>query len=71
MILTSTVKIKSRSACLAPVKTTREIPHDKIPEAMKQINKISLCAPVRLGDIIIKDCIQKGTNLVVTNTILK
>ncbi len=69
MILTSTVKIKSKKCVLAPVKTTMEIPIEKLPEAMAQINKVQLHAPVALGDTIIENFIFNGCSLVVTKTI--
>ena len=71
MILTSTVKIKSKKSALAPVKTTMDIPMDKLPEAMAQINKVQLNAPVALGDIVIENFIFDGCALVVTKTIVE
>ena len=71
MILTSTVKIKSRIAHLAPVRTDAEISKEELASAMEIINKIKLFAPVKLGDIIVKNFVREGVNLVVTKTILK
>lgn len=69
MILTSTAKIKSKKCVLIPVKTTRDIEHEKIPEAMVQINKLQLVAPIKLGEVIIKDFLFEGNELVATRTV--
>lgn len=69
MILTSTVKIKSKAFVLLPVKTDKEISHNEISDAMKIINSLELKAPVRLGDVIVKNFVREGINLVATKTI--
>ncbi len=69
MILTSTVKIKSKKCTLVPVKSTRDIPIEKIAEAMAQINALEVCAPIALGDVIIESFIFEGCSLVATKTI--
>ena len=69
MILTSTAKIKSKKCVLVSVKTTLDIEHGKIPEAMAMINALELHAPIKLGDVLIKDFLFEGNNLVATRTI--
>ena len=69
MILTSTIKIKSKCQKLLPVKTTKDLPNDKIPEAMSIINSLQLVAPIRLGAVIVRDFVEEGINLVATKTI--
>lgn len=37
------------------VKTDREIPKDKLFEAMRMINGVRVKLPVRIGDVIVED----------------
>ena len=67
--LTSTVKIKSETERLLPVRTDKPIPKPKLFEAMKQINEIEVSAPVKVGDIIRSDFIAKEVNLIATKTV--
>ncbi len=71
MILTSTVKIKSKKYKLLPVKVTADIPYERLGEAMAIINKIQVCAPVALGQIIVEDFLNADIRLVATKTILE
>ena len=70
MILTSTVKISSESAVVVPVKTTKHIKYESIEQAMKIISLVEVKAPVKIGDVVIKDFIEKGIDLVITKNIL-
>ncbi|MBQ3040442.1 MAG: DUF1667 domain-containing protein [Clostridia bacterium] len=71
MILTSTVKIKSKRYKLLPVKANSDIEASRLSEAMNIINKLQLVAPVTTGQILIEDFLEKGINLVATKTILE
>ena len=64
-------RIKSKNHKLLPVKTTTDIPNEKLSEAMQTINRLQLSAPIKLGDVIVKDFIEKGNNLVATKTIIE
>ena len=69
MILTTTVKITSETSRLLPVKTDKPLDSEKIKKAMKRISKLQLKAPVTVGDIIVRNFIEKGVNLVSTKTV--
>ncbi len=62
--LTSTVRVKGGSMPLVPVKTDKPIPKAQLFEAMKKLNQMEIPAPVKCGDVIEKDFIENGTNLV-------
>lgn len=53
---------------MVSVKTETPVPKDKIFEAMRLIRAKSVCAPVKIGDIIIKDVF--GTSIVATKNII-
>ena len=69
-ILTSTVKVEGSANRLLPVKTKGEIPKEKILEAMKIINKITVKPPVLIGDVVVKNILGKGIDVVATKSML-
>ena len=69
--LTTTVKIKSETDRLLPVRTDKPIPKPMLFEAMRQINELEAAAPVKVGDVIKADFITKSVNLIATKTIEK
>ncbi len=62
--LTSTVKITGADGSMLPVKTSAPIPKDRLFEAMDRIKKISATAPIACGDVLEKDFLMPGVNLV-------
>lgn len=50
-----------------PVKTSSPIPKEKIFECMTEINKVTLKAPVSIGDVVIENVLGTGVNIVATN----
>ena len=65
--VTSSVCIENREDTMVSVKTASPVPKDKIFEVMRLIRAKSVCAPVKIGDVIIKDAF--GTNIVATKDI--
>lgn len=66
--VTSTVKIKDSSLSRLPVKTKGEIPKDKIFECMKIINSIEVSAPIKNGDIVVKNVLNTNVDIVATRS---
>lgn len=63
--LTSTVRAEiGGKSMMLPVRTSVGIPKEKLFEAIAEIRKITLTSPVRTGDVIVPDFIEKGTNLI-------
>ena len=69
--LTSSIKVTGGVIPLVSVKTTGSIPKDKLLEAMEHINELTVEAPVVLGQIIRKDFMEVGIDLVATKNIVK
>ena len=65
--VTSVVRVVNLPDTMVSVKTQAPIPKDKIFDAMAQIRKANITAPVRIGDVIISDLF--GTNLIATKNI--
>ncbi len=67
--LTSTVRIDSKELKLCPVRTEKPIPKGKMFEGIKALNAVSLKAPVKTGDIVLKDFLSTGVDVIVTRDI--
>lgn len=63
-VITTTVKVKGGLLNRLPVKTKGDIPKGKIFECMKVIDRIEVQAPISVGDIIVKDVLGTGVDIV-------
>lgn len=62
--ISSTVEIKGGIHPRIPVKTNGDIPKEKIFEVMNEINKISITSPVKCGDVLLRDVLGTGIDIV-------
>jgi len=69
--LTSTVKIEGAIYRRCPVKSSRDVPRELVPEIMKLLDGVNLTAPVALGDKILKNVLDTGADIVVTKSMVK
>ena len=70
-VITSTVRIEGGTLCRLPVKTDADIPKQDIFRAMALLNRVTVQAPVWVGDVVVPDILGIGVNFVATKTILK
>jgi CxxC motif-containing protein len=70
-VLTTTVIVNSNNYCRLPVRTKDGIPKDKIFEAMKVLNNITVNTPVLAGDIIVKDILGTGVDVIASRDIIE
>ena len=68
-MVTSTVTIKSEIESRLPVKTKDPIPKELIFNVMKEISKTVVKAPIKIGDVIIKNVLGSGVDIVATKNI--
>lgn len=68
-MVTSTVKLISNDLKRLPVVTNKPIPKDKIFEVMNEINKVTVKAPIKIGDIIIENILGLNVNIIASRTI--
>lgn len=69
--LTTTVKINGAEVGMLPVRTSAPIPKDMLFQAMKRVKNISAVAPVKIGDVLEKDFIVSGVDLVACKNVEK
>jgi CxxC motif-containing protein len=65
-ILTSSVLSQGLELKMIPVRTDKPIPKSRIFEAMNAIKKIKVKKPLNIGDIIVKNFLGLGVNLIAT-----
>ncbi len=66
-VVTSTVKVINGNLNVIPVKTNKPIKKQLIFQVMDKIFKAKVDAPVKIGDIIIKNVDGDGTDIVATS----
>jgi CxxC motif-containing protein len=69
-LLTSSVLTEGLVLKMVPVRTDKPIPKKDLFRAMEEIKKIRLKKTVTVGDIVIKDLLGLGINLVATRDCL-
>lgn len=62
-MLTSTVRIDGGFLPRLPVRSKSPIPKGKIGEALRELRKVSVTAPVGIGEVIIKDVAGTGVDI--------
>ncbi len=68
-VVTSTVRTNSAEHPRCPVKTNGAIPKGKMFDAMQLLNDVVLAAPVKVGDVVIKDLFGTGIDFVACKNI--
>ena len=68
-MVTSSVNIVSEVATRLRVKTKDPIPKELIFKVMEEIMKVSVKAPIKIGDVVIKDVLGTGVDIVASKNI--
>ena len=67
--VTSSIRVTNRPYTLVSVKTDNPIPKDKMFEVMQEIDKLTIEAPVRIGQIVKANILGLDSNIVITKNI--
>lgn len=67
----TTVRTVFPQAPVLPVRVSAEIPKDKIFDVMREINSIIVKNPVRRGDVLLKDVLNLGADIIATSDLLR
>lgn len=68
-VVTSSVKVIGGSEPMVSVKTKEDIPKDKIYDCAKVLKKVTVQAPIYIGDIILTNVAETGIDIVATKNI--
>ena len=67
-ILTTTVRIQGSRWPVVPVRTDRAVPKRLFPRIMKRLRLIELQAPVNMSEVVLRDILRTGANIIATRT---
>ncbi len=65
--LTTTVKCEGGMHPVVPVKSSVPVPKDKLLACMDAINSVTVQAPVKVGQVIIRNILGTDAHIVATN----
>ena len=68
-MITSTVRIRGAELPRLPVKTSEPIPKKIMMRAVALLNDVTATAPVRCGDVILKNVLDTGVDFVATKSV--
>ncbi len=69
-IVTSTVEVNSKDVKVIPVKTNAPVPKNMIFKVMEEINKVKVNPPIAMNQVIIKDVLSLGVDIIATKEYL-
>ena len=67
--ITSSIRVSNRPYTLVSVKTDKPVPKDKMFDVMKEIDKLSIEAPTRIGQVVLDNVLGTDSNIVITKDI--
>jgi CxxC motif-containing protein len=70
-ILTTTMKVENGILPLIPVRTDKPLLKDKLNEALMIIAQNQIKAPVKMGDILIKNILDMEVNIIASRNLEK
>jgi CxxC motif-containing protein len=65
-MITSTVRVNGALHPRCPVKTSSPIPKGLIFDAVKTLDGVTLCAPVKSGQVVVKNVCNTGVDFIAT-----
>ena len=68
-MVTGVVGLKNRKNLVVSVKTSKPVPKDMVMEVSGEINKMRAEAPLNIGDVLVKDILKTGADIVVTRQV--
>ena len=66
-MLTSTVKVTGSRLPVVPVKSAKPVPKELLLNCMQEINRVTVQAPVHIGDVVLANIMNTGVDIVATN----
>ncbi|RLF61977.1 MAG: hypothetical protein DRN31_04720 [Thermoplasmata archaeon] len=70
-MLTTTVFVEGGIYPLLPVRSDREIPKGMVRECVKELSKIKVKAPVKMGDVIAKNVCKTGVDIIASRSMVR
>ena len=67
--LTSTVKVVSKRYKRLPVISSGDLPKDRVTDVVKFLDTVEVKAPIKVKDVVVKDVLGLGVDILATRTI--
>ena len=67
--ITSSIRVSNRPYTLVSVKTDKPIPKGKMFDVMKEIDKLSVAAPTKVGQVVKEGILGLDANIIITKNI--
>lgn len=68
-VVTTTVRVTGGTVAVVPVKTASDIPKGKISECIEALREVGVKAPVKIGDVILRNAAGTGVDIVATKNV--
>jgi CxxC motif-containing protein len=65
-VLTTTIRINDGKRPMLPVRSEKEIQKKLIKKCVKKLSKMKVKAPVKCGEVICKNILDTGVNIIAT-----
>ena len=65
-IVTTTVRVAGKKDVVVAVKTSADIPKDRIMDCMRELAEAEVELPVKIGDVVMENVADTGVSVVVT-----
>ena len=69
--ISSSVLLKDGVLPLVSVRLTKPVPKEKIMDVMEALKEIRLLAPVTVGQVVVKNILGLGSDVIVTKNVMK
>ncbi len=70
-VLMTVIKVRNGDLPVVSVKTSKPIPKKLIPKAVEVLADLEVEAPVRVGDVVVKNLLGLGVDVVATRSVGK
>ncbi|MFX0144001.1 MAG: DUF1667 domain-containing protein [Candidatus Hodarchaeota archaeon] len=70
-ILTTTMQVENGFLPLVPVRSDTPILKDRLEETLKEIAKTKITAPIKMGDILIKNILGLEVNIIASRDLIE
>ena len=67
-MITAVIPVANRRTPLS-VKTSSPVPKKLIPDVMSALSKVTVSAPVSLGDVVLADVLHTGSDIIATRNL--
>jgi len=65
----TTIRVRGAGVPVCPVRATQPVPKEKLLDCSKELAKIALDAPIKIGDVIVKNLLGLGIDIIATRNL--